>query len=256
MKKILLIGELNQTVGNLNKYLAGRFDTQVCSDSLELVKGMTKVSTPELVVVCLVGVGGLDNRILDFFQSWEEKVPVLLIGTEEECKHFKSYYDEQFDYMVRPITQSQIIQKCREMLKLVEGKNEEKEDDLAGELQERKKLLVVDDSAVLLRSVKSILEKDYDVLVATSGEKGLRLAKKKQPDLIVLDYEMPEMNGKQMLEEIRQDEELKDIPVLFLTGVADKEHIAMVLGLNPIGYLLKPIAQDRLMEEIAKVFKK
>lgn len=256
MKKILLVGELNQTVANLNQYLSSKFDMQVCTDSLELVKGMVKVSTPELVVICLVGVGRLDNKILDLFKNRAEKMPVLLIGTEEECKHYKAYYeDDQFDYLVRPIVQSQIIQKCSEMLDLVE-ENERKEEETEVSVNtEKKKILVIDDSAVLLRSVKSILDKDYDVFVATSGEKGIQTAKKKQPDLIILDYQMPEMDGKQTLEEIRKNEEIKDIPVMFLTGVADKEHITMVLGLNPVGYQLKPIAQDKLLAEIEKVFK-
>ena len=254
MKKILLVGELNQTVANLNKYLSEEFDTQVCADSLELVKGMLKVAVPELVLVCPVGVGGLDKKILDVFLNMEEKMPVLLIGTEEECKYYQDYYNEQFGYVLRPITQSQIVQKCKEMLNLAEADAAVKEEAPVAAMG-RKKVLVIDDSAVLLRSIKSILDKDYDVLVATSGEKGIQSAKKKQPDLIVLDYEMPEMDGKQTLEEIRKDDEIKDIPVMFLTGVADKENLTNVLGLNPAGYLLKPISQERLLGEIEKIFR-
>lgn len=257
MKKILLVGELNQTVGNLNKYLSGKFDMQLCTDSLELVKGMIKVAMPEMAVICLVGVGTLDHRILDLFQKTEPQIPVLLLGTEEECKYYVNYYNEQFDFIIRPITQSQIIKKCEEMLCGWAGEEPEATQEAEEETVpvERKKVLVVDDSAVLLRNVKAILEKEYDVLVATSGEKGIQMAKKKQPDLIVLDYEMPEMNGKQTMEEIRKDEEIREIPIMFLTGVADKENIAGVLALNPAGYLLKPITSERLMEEIDKILR-
>ena len=59
---------------------------------------------------------------------------------------------------------------------------------------------------------------------------------KKRPDLILLDYEMPVCDGRQTLEMIRADEELKDIPVIFLTGVNDREHIESVLSLKPAGY--------------------
>ena len=117
----------------------------------------------------------------------------------------------------------------------------------------RKTILAVDDSGILLRSVKAMLEKNYDVIVANSGMKAIKQAKKRIPDLILLDYEMPEWDGKKTLEEIRNDEELKEIPVLFLTAVADKAHISAVLKLYPSGYLLKPIEQQKLLDTIEKV---
>lgn len=69
MKKILLVGELSQTVSSVNRHLSTRFQTQICVDSLELVKGMAKVFEPDMAVMCLVGVSGLDCRILDFLTA-------------------------------------------------------------------------------------------------------------------------------------------------------------------------------------------
>lgn len=124
-----------------------------------------------------------------------------------------------------------------------------------GKCEERKKrILIVDDSAMSLRSIKATLDPTYEVSVATDGEKGLAMAKKKHPDLILLDYEMPGWDGKKTLEEIRKDEEIMDIPVMFLTGVADKEHIAAVLGMKPEGYLLKPVEQSKLLSMIEEIF--
>ena len=73
-----------------------------------------------------------------------------------------------------------------------------------------------------------------------------------EPDLILLDYEMPVCDGRQTLEMIRADEEISDIPVIFLTGVNDREHIEMVLALRSAGYLLKPPVKERLLGEIKK----
>lgn len=126
-----------------------------------------------------------------------------------------------------------------------------------GKSEERKKrILIVDDSAMSLRNIKGILDQIYEVAVATDGEKGLAMAKKKQPDLILLDYEMPGWDGRKTLEEIRKDDELMDIPVMFLTGVADKEHIGAVLGMKPAGYLLKPVEQSKLLSMIEEIFYK
>ncbi len=252
MKRVLLIGELNQTVSTVNNYLQTKFQTQMCVDSLEMVKGMIKVYEPEMAVVCLVGVGELDHKILDFFENRRRNVPVLLIGTPEECKYFQKYYDsEQFDFITRPTTLSELMEKCSSILKLEEEPGEAAPG--AEETEEKKRILVVDDSGILLRSVKTMLADQYEVAVATDGKKAIERAKRRRPDLILLDYEMPVMDGKETLEELRKDEELKDIPVVFLTSVADRESIAPVLKLKPEGYLLKPIDQKRMFETIESV---
>ncbi len=252
MKKILIVGELNQLVGSVNQYLSTKFQTQMCVDNLEMVKKITKIFKVDMAVICLCGVGELDKRILDYFGDSNVKRPVLLVGTAEECECYQNYYEsEQFDFVTRPTTLGMLQRKCEEMLKLSEV--EEEEDNVTDETQQRRKnILAVDDSGILLRSVKTMLDKTYDVTVANSGMVALKQAKKKVPDLILLDYEMPEWDGKRTLEEIRKDEELKDVPVVFLTAIADSAHIAAVFALRPSGYLLKPIEQQVLIDTIEK----
>lgn len=255
MKKVLLIGELNKTVSNLNRYLLSKFNTQVCADSLELVKGMVKVSEPDLVLVCLVGVGNLDTKILDYLRNTGKKVPVLLIGTGEECRYYSQYYNErQFDYIVRPITQSALLLKCNQILGVTVTGNEYEDWGIDAGDNRRKQILVIDDSSLALRSIKSMLDKKYDITVAMSGDKGLAQAKKILPDLILLDYEMPGWDGRKTFEELRKNEDTADIPVVFLTGVADKEHITAVLTLNPQGYFLKPVEREKLLAAIGEIF--
>ncbi len=250
MKKVLLIGELNQTISSINKQLSTRFQMQICKDEIELVKGMAKVFEPELIMVSLVGVGELDRAIPDFFREKYTSTPVLLIGTAEECRYFsKEYNTEQFEYAIRPTTVSAILKKCLMILRMSsEGVAEE-----TSGTDTQKSILAVDDSGILLRSVKAMLGKKYKVSVATSGEMALRQAKKEIPDLILLDYEMPGWDGKRTLEEIQKDEVLKDVKVVFLTAVSGREHIEAVLRLKPSGYLLKPIEQAKLMDTIEKV---
>lgn len=117
----------------------------------------------------------------------------------------------------------------------------------------RKQILIVDDSALAVRSIKNMLDKKYDIIVATSGQKAVLQAKNSVPDLILLDYEMPDWDGKKTLEKLRSDEKAMDIPVIFLTGVADKEYISAVLGMHPAAYLLKPVERNKLLDTIAEV---
>ncbi|MCR5651611.1 MAG: response regulator [Lachnospiraceae bacterium] len=127
-------------------------------------------------------------------------------------------------------------------------------DDLVFDYEEEKKvILVVDDNATTLRGIKKILEKQYEVVLANSGTKAIAQISRQKPDLILLDYEMPVCDGKQTFEMIRSDEEMADIPVVFLTGVNDKSHIHAVLRLKPAGYMLKPYEPEKLLSTIRKV---
>lgn len=114
-------------------------------------------------------------------------------------------------------------------------------------------ILVVDDNAMVLRNVKMILENTYSVAVAASATQAFMAIGKRKPDLILLDYEMPMVDGKAFFEMIMEEEELCDIPVVFLTGVADKDVVQQILALKPAGYMLKPVDVNTMNDVIAEV---
>ncbi len=111
-------------------------------------------------------------------------------------------------------------------------------------------ILVVDDNAMTLRSMKGLLEDDYNVMIANSGAKAFKMMERGIPNLILLDYEMPEMDGRQVMQSLKADPMLFNIPVIFLTGVNDREHISAALAMRPAGYLLKPVAKAKLLATI------
>lgn len=117
----------------------------------------------------------------------------------------------------------------------------------------RRHILVVDDNAMMLKMLKEHLHDQYDVATAASGRVALKFLEKKTTDLILLDYEMPEESGPDVLEKLRASELTKDIPVIFLTGVTDTKKVKEVLSLKPQSYLLKPVDREKLLDTIAKV---
>ncbi len=119
-----------------------------------------------------------------------------------------------------------------------------------------KKVLLVDDSEFMLKVMRQQLCNDYEVLTASSGLSALRSIMLNIPDLVLLDYDMPVCDGKQVLEMIRSDQGYADIPVIFWTGKADRESIQNVLALNPQGYLTKSLTPEQVKYEIDKFFKK
>ena len=122
--------------------------------------------------------------------------------------------------------------------------------------QVKKKVLVVDDSGAMLRNVKGWLGEKYNVILANSGTMAIKYLATDRPDLVLLDYEMPVIDGRQVLEMIRTETEFKDVPVIFLKSKNDRESILKVMELKPEGYLLKTMEPERIVEEVDKFFMK
>ena len=114
----------------------------------------------------------------------------------------------------------------------------------------RHRILVIDDATIVHKTIKGHLDTEYEVATAISGKVALRYLQAKEVSLILLDYEMPEMDGPAVLNELRKDPYLSQIPVVFLTGINDVEKIKNALALKPQGYLLKPVDKNALISKI------
>jgi len=102
------------------------------------------------------------------------------------------------------------------------------------------RILIVEDDDFLLQMYAAKLElDDFGVLTANTGTQGLKIAQKSHPDLILLDLNLPEMDGFEVLEHLKENDGTKDIPVLILTNFAQKENIDRCLNLGAEDYLIK-----------------
>ena len=120
----------------------------------------------------------------------------------------------------------------------------------------RHKILVVDDSGAVLRSVKEWLGKKYDVAIANSGAMAIKYLATNRPELILLDYEMPVVDGGTVFQMIRSEKEYSDIPIIFLTGKNDRDSIMKVMALKPDDYILKSIPHEQIENKIDDFFAK
>ena len=113
-----------------------------------------------------------------------------------------------------------------------------------------KKVLVIDDSIMIRKMVKSILSGKYDVLEASDGKSGLDAARKIFPDLILLDFVMPKYNGYQTLQAIRRVEGLQNVPVIMISGLKEQvtEHVPEPF--TEFDFLEKPFEADVLVARI------
>lgn len=114
-------------------------------------------------------------------------------------------------------------------------------------------VLIVDDEpdlVTLLRDQVSML--GHEVGVARDGVEGVHMALERRPDVVVTDVIMPNMDGPEMLQELRRRDETRDVPVIALTALTDARTRARLASLGVVGFLAKPYSMRELGDEIEK----
>lgn len=118
-----------------------------------------------------------------------------------------------------------------------------------------RRILVIDDDPMNLRMAEYFLRQEsYKVLLASSGPEGIGLIKDGKIDLVLLDIEMPGMDGMKTLEHIRMDKRFADLPVIFLTASADKRDVLSASRLGAVDYVTKPFVPQDLLKRVNRVF--
>ena len=110
--------------------------------------------------------------------------------------------------------------------------------------------MVIDDSSANLQLCKGLLDEEYDVRLAKSGRIALETLDRLRPDLILLDIEMPEMSGFEVLDMINRDRNLQDIPVIFVTSHASEDLVVKAVEHGAANYIVKPFKADILRARI------
>lgn len=118
----------------------------------------------------------------------------------------------------------------------------------------KKHILVVDDDSMNLARTQIILEEEYEVVLAESGVRALSILKSQKIDLVLLDIDMPLMNGIETFK--RMKEFAADIPVIFLTASGEVEDVVGALLLGAVDYLKKPYLPQELLKRVAQEFDK
>lgn len=115
------------------------------------------------------------------------------------------------------------------------------------------KILTVDDSKTIRMIVKKAFKPfDVELLEAENGVEGLAVAGKSKPDLIILDITMPVMTGVEMLGKLKEQDSLKNIPVIMLTAESGKENVMQIVKMGVKDYMVKPFKGEQLIERAGK----
>ena len=114
----------------------------------------------------------------------------------------------------------------------------------------RKKIIYVDDVQFMLLSVKDRLKKHYEVFPAKTAEILFEILVNITPDLILLDINMPQVDGFEIAKRLKNDSNYEDIPIIFLTGKTDKESVVKAIEHGAVDILFKPVSDAKLLESI------
>lgn len=122
-------------------------------------------------------------------------------------------------------------------------------------VQKDKSILIVDDSETNLVLLQAVLyDKGWVVRTAASATLAMKSIKSEKPDLILLDLLMPKIDGQQMLEQLKSDDRLKDIPVIVISAITDNKTRKACLEKGAIYYMTKPVKIPQLLQIIQNVF--
>lgn len=119
----------------------------------------------------------------------------------------------------------------------------------------KEKILVVDDDPDIRDVLGLTLSELYDVIFASDGEEGLKLAQTKSPDLVILDYKMPKLNGHQVCSSLKKDILLRHMPIIMLTGKGDVVDKISGINAGADDYIVKPFEPQELLARIKMVLR-
>ena len=275
--KILMTGKNNTVIDDIYAHLSDDMDLLTTSTRIDDIMNHIKLCQPDLFCYCIYDEPvDTVRRMLALKRRLGETVPFFVVGSFDNCADFSKEAPGTADVLLTtPMKAQDIGSRFEKYLQDHQrrglNRTQEEEDALASLLggglsvegtaaesgaaplePEKKCILVVDDSVTMLKTINRYLHEDYEVATAPSGKVALKYLEKKKADLILLDYEMPDQNGPEVLEKLRSNPLTMDIPVVFLTGVTEKSKIAQALAHKPQGYLLKPVEQKKLFAMIEK----
>lgn len=246
-KRLVLIGDTKSfMVSSIVKELTDNaFEIVQCSGNVDEINRIE--NRPSVFLVYIDDFSEMKDLFIYLKDNMVERdISVSVIGSKMDFEELQNLMPNQIfaATFLRPVN---VKNMAIEMEKIIMA-----EDDRL----QKKRILLVDDDGTMLRTIKSWLEKDYQVFMVNSGMAAITFLAKNTVDLILLDYEMPITTGPQVLEMLRSESDTANIPVMFLTNKSDKDSVMTAVDLKPERYLLKSMKPYALVKQINEFFEK
>lgn len=259
---VLVTGKNRRIAEDISEHLVSDrgYITVKCRPNQAEMMDVILAEMPRVIVICLRDETVDSIKVFDILREYvRSQVAVFVVTNDEDKRLFTKYTAlSKVYFLSRPVSLFALYEKLMgvekelEETKEVEGSVIEEFVNPEGESGIRRKhILIVDDDTEQLIQIKNLLREFYDTTAVKSGEAAFKYLDKKKTDLILLDYIMPGMDGPDFLKLLRTYDELADIPVVFLTGMTEKDIVIRTLTeLVPQGYVIKPSKKSELVAKI------
>ena len=264
MLRIMVTGKNRKIASDVSKHLeSDRGYTPIkCPAAKTALLDMVLSEMPHVIIACAGNETADTVKVYDILKESTKAgfSSIIVIANDEDKKCFIDNTNlKKISFLSRPVSLTALYTKLEELEEKYKAKNEldvSMITEFENELEEfpRKHILVVDDESDQLAAIKENLAEFYEVTLINKGKNVFRYLEKYKVDLILLDYVMPEMSGSEVLKLLRAHPDYKDIPIVFLTGVSDKDTvIKTIVELKPQGYILKPSKKSEMVAKIIDV---
>lgn len=238
-KKVLIVDDDRLSLRMTEQILRGfSFDVSTATSGASCLD-VLRQNPIDLVLldVEMPGLSGIDTlRVIRADEKLKDVKVVFLTGTIDSVRKREAERLGALDFIRKPILPEFLAEQILKVFR-----------------DSRQRILVVDDDNMNLRLARRMLCDSYDVTCMTSGKQALEYLNVATPDLALLDLHMPEMNGFQLLEQIRLLPDGRDLPVVFLTADNDRETEIQVFKAGALDYIQKPIVADVLLHRLSRI---
>jgi DNA-binding response OmpR family regulator len=196
------------------------------------------------------GAGGQSSPIEMIANS---RKPAIVVGTYHELvQHIAAFADLNRDCVLRPYAPQDLLLRAYRVLRFVEKDIEA----IQASIGTNRVAVVADDDDTSIRLLSMILKNaHFDSEIVRNGARAVAKTREKQPDLVLLDISMPEMNGFEALTELRNDPKTKDIPVILVSAHRDEQEVVKGFSLGADDYVIKPFNSGELVARINRVLR-
>ncbi|MDR3013361.1 MAG: response regulator [Chitinispirillales bacterium] len=248
-KKIIYVDDVTHNLLSVKNRLKKRYEVYSAPSATVMFEFLEHI-TPDLILldINMPGISGYEAIKILKADKRHANVPVIfLTGKADKESMRKGFSLGAADYVSKPFSDADLIERIERQID-PETRRQSWEDDES----KRKVIIYVDDINHSLISVRARLKQRYEVYPAISVDAMFELLEKVTPDLILLDVNMPRINGYEAIKMLKADDNYKEIPVIFLTSKTDKRSSDKGLSLGAADYVLKPFSDPDLIMRIER----
>lgn len=264
--KVMVTGKNRRIAVDISKHLEADRGYRVikCDAGMDALFDTVPKEMPNVIIICLGDETKETVKVYDVLKDCvnAEWISIIVVANDDDTKVFMANTKlHKMFFMPRPVSLMALYSKLMEIESELD-KNIEKANSIIKEYvnpdfedkHRRKHVLIVDDDTDQLLQIKEHLSEFYEVTAVRSGKAAFKYLEKHVVDIMLLDYLMPEMDGPTVLATLKKDENFKTLPVIFLTGMTEKDAVLKtILELKPQGYLIKPAKKSEIVAKIIDV---